>query len=406
MTDETIPTSRHQRKEKVENILGKNEDEPSDDASPSKTNAYTLKADTNLNNSLDGQSALFRSTFTPIFRLKPPAEYEDLGRCLSNLRSEDAVTGEFHLTALTLGRLFDRLVPPIPNLIRAYGLRSSEVAKSPSLNPQGGEEYGLFASRVGADGTSIWAAATLGTSAIAVHLLACMLASVWKTPEAVSIWMELIEARKRELLESDRLFHTSPTILMDLTRDHIAKWHASAKAWLLTADQANESRRRKLLQVADSLGIQVSTSRILRENVVDAWTSAMTIMDKLIHGVPQSVVTGAPLVGMAAWHLYPDMIAFTKNAEVWEIKQKDDLIHPGGILTVGIEDSRRRGDGIVWSLPLANLRYYGTPEISEACLSSQKSRIPVTRLTYVAIGKNNPSILLSLDLIQVHATWN
>jgi hypothetical protein len=386
MADEVVSSYHDLRNEIAENSNMSNEEGASNNTSNYETNAIRRIGYTNLYHALDGQSAILKSKLSPIFTLKPPAEYEELGRCLSNLRSEDAEAGEIHLTALTLARLFDRLVPRIDHLVRAYGLRSSEIAKSPSLNPQGGEKYGLFASRVGADGTSIWAAATLGNSAIAVHLLACMLASVWKTPQAISIWMELIEARKRELLESDRLFQVSQTIPMELTRDHIAKWHASAKAWLLTADQANESRRKRLLQVADSLGLSVSTSRILRENVIESWTSAMTTIDKLIQGIPQSVVTGAPLVGMAAWHLYPDMIAFTQDSEVQEIKQKDDLVDPGGILTVGIEDSRRRGQGIVWSLPLANLRYYGNPEISETCLSSQKSRIPVTQLIYVAIG--------------------
>jgi hypothetical protein len=34
---------------------------------------------------------------------------------------------------------------------------------------------GIFSDFTGADGTSIWAAATSGSGAISVHLLACML---------------------------------------------------------------------------------------------------------------------------------------------------------------------------------------------------------------------------------------
>ena len=40
--------------------------------------------------------------------------------------------------------------------------------------PPGSKSDGPFADHVGADSTTIWAAATSGTEAIAVHLLACM----------------------------------------------------------------------------------------------------------------------------------------------------------------------------------------------------------------------------------------
>lgn len=50
----------------------------------------------------------------------------------------------------------------------------------------------MFADHVGADGTSLWAAATSGKSTITVHLLGCMIARIWKAAEAVSIWTELV----------------------------------------------------------------------------------------------------------------------------------------------------------------------------------------------------------------------
>lgn len=51
----------------------------------------------------------------------------------------------------------------------------------------------MFASHLGADSTSIWAAVTSGPGAIAVHLLACMLARLFTDLEAISVWVELVE---------------------------------------------------------------------------------------------------------------------------------------------------------------------------------------------------------------------
>ena len=320
-----------------------------------------------------------------LFRVQPPVEYHEVGRLLSSQRKEEADVGKSHATAAKLGALFDGLVPPISHLIHAYGLRCSEIAKSPTFNPKGTEKYGLFASQVGADGTTIWAAATSGSSAIAVHLLACMLARIWDSPKAISIWMELIAVRKQTLASSGKLtdFHPSQ---ITLNREQIANWDASARAWCLTADQANERRQKQLRLIIDHLGLPVSPKLDLSESVIDAWKTAMVTIDKIIAGEPQSVQIGAPLLGLASWHLYPDMIVFGKDKEVKDVKQKDRLIPSGGIMTLGIEDTRREGSGIYWSLPLAHLRYYGDPVLCEASLHSSTSRVSIDQLIYVALG--------------------
>jgi hypothetical protein len=60
--------------------------------------------------------------------------------------------------------------------IRAYGTRVSAISANPYINPQGSDRQTLFASHIGTDSTSIWAAVTSSPGAIAIHLLACMLA--------------------------------------------------------------------------------------------------------------------------------------------------------------------------------------------------------------------------------------
>jgi hypothetical protein len=86
-----------------------------------------------------------------------------------------------------LGILFRSANHPVPNLIAAYGTKVSEIAKMPTLNPKGSRADGTFADLVGADGTSIWAATTSGSSPISVYLLACILAQMWTSQGATDI---------------------------------------------------------------------------------------------------------------------------------------------------------------------------------------------------------------------------
>jgi hypothetical protein len=122
-----------------------------------------------------------------LVKVEPPAEYKDLGLALSSKRRSAAESGPSHVVARRLGSLYQSILPSTPSLISAYGRRASEISKSPAVNPQGTAEHGAFQDFVGVDGTSIWAAATSGSAAVAVHLLACMLASVWSPSEATAM---------------------------------------------------------------------------------------------------------------------------------------------------------------------------------------------------------------------------
>lgn len=138
------------------------------------------------------------------------------------------------MTARKLGALFADDLPSTPNLANAYGLRVSEIAENPKLNPRGSDADGPLASHVGADGTSIWAAATSGKGAVAVHLLACMLARIWPAPEAISIWDELITARRellqKRLLEQEFHITTVAAAHLEIIRDKLAEWDSSARS--------------------------------------------------------------------------------------------------------------------------------------------------------------------------------
>ncbi|KAK7959054.1 uncharacterized protein PG986_003908 [Apiospora aurea] len=161
----------------------------------------------------------------------PRASTKALARlCQNAARERPKMDGPLHVTARKLGALFQSAWPKDPSLTQAYGLRSSEIAKLPEVNPRGTARHGLFADHVGADGTTIWAAATSGDEAITVHLLACMLARIWSRDEAVSIWSELVDAGKI-LLEEQIAMSESEYSLSDLTASRISIGRAQLDAW-------------------------------------------------------------------------------------------------------------------------------------------------------------------------------
>lgn len=170
-----------------------------------------------------------------ILKYDAPTEYRGLGEALSKRRRETAEDGPLHITARKLGALFQGAMPKVPHLIQTYGLRASEIAKSPELNPDASARHGIFADHVGPDGSTIWAAATSGGETITVHLLACMLARIWSREEAVSIWHELVESRKLHLQEDIAGSTTGFSVAdltasrIDITRSQLDAWDASAR---------------------------------------------------------------------------------------------------------------------------------------------------------------------------------
>lgn len=189
-----------------------------------------------------GAAATQESTFalaninfeSSLVKMVAPIEFRGLGSTLSSKRKRDAEEGSTHITARKLGALFADDLPNTPNLSHAYGLRVSEIAENPKFSPRGSYRDGPFIDNVGADGTSIWAAATSGRGALAVHLLACILARAWSSSEAISIWSEIIAARKSLLQSRVRRqeFHIGMVTVcqVHIERDGLAEWDASARS--------------------------------------------------------------------------------------------------------------------------------------------------------------------------------
>ena len=165
---------------------------------------------------------------------------------------------------------------------------------------------------MGIDGTSIWAAATSGRAAIAVHLLACMLARIWSGSEATSIWVELVEKRKAELSQGNisDIYHHPGLVAAQiiLSRDHLAAWDNSARTWLRAADQVKSLQQKQLMLIVKNISIPVDKNQgNTYRSVINAWTTALSSMEKIINGAPLRVHNGAILLGLSSWHIYPDL---------------------------------------------------------------------------------------------------
>ncbi|KAK4124620.1 hypothetical protein N657DRAFT_633657 [Parathielavia appendiculata] len=122
------------------------------------------------------------SKFITSAALEAPKEFSGVSQSLTEHRRENAESGALHPTARKLRALFDGVSPLVPELL---GKRVSEICDTQNIDP-----------------IDLWAAATSGTNAIAVHLLASMIAEVFDDVHAVSIRWELIERRKVEIQQT------------------------------------------------------------------------------------------------------------------------------------------------------------------------------------------------------------
>ena len=99
------------------------------------------------------------------------------------------------------------------------------------------------------------------------------------------------------------------------------------------------------------------------------------------------VQNGAVLLGLASWHLFPDMHVFVRDTHKM-VTQNDPVVPNAGVLTFGIEGQSPDGpeDGVRWALPLAHLRYYGYPVEAKATMSTNSVRLSLRDFHLVVLG--------------------
>jgi hypothetical protein len=325
-----------------------------------------------------------------LYKVEAPKEYLGLGNALSHSRRESAESGSSHRTARKLGALFEQLVPKTEELFKAYGTRVSEISVSqPKTNNNG--SHGAFHEHLGVDGTTIWAAATSGKSAIGMNLLACMLAELWDADEATSIWVELVAVRRQEIrsnCDGTEPSHFAPLAAAaeDISRVELREWDASARAWRDIARAARGLQHKQLELVVHNVPVLVDKETKAYQSVMRALKTAMTLADNLIKGMPHRVQSGAILLALLAWSIYPDMDVFG-GAQPKTIRQHDELISPGGKLTIGLESADPENqDGVHWSLYLEHLRFYGDPVLRQRTAGSDTSKVSFHDFKYAVLG--------------------
>ncbi|KAF2661025.1 hypothetical protein K491DRAFT_711278 [Lophiostoma macrostomum CBS 122681] len=326
-----------------------------------------------------------------LVKCEAPKEYQPLGNMLASMRKSDAETGTIHVTARKLGALFDGACPSTPALLQAYGSRASEITATAKSAESLEHSEAIFSAYAGVDGTSIWAAATSSTAALHVHLLACMLARIFDAAESVSIWVELVRERKRELAnrfengEQLPFSLTAAAAQNELPRTQLAQWDASARSWLRTADEIMKDRHDQLRVLLKCVDVNVNQEKAVFPSVMEAWRSALTTMENLISGQPQAAMNGSILVALSSWHLYPNMAVF--GNQNFEVVMDDEFLSSAGVLSIGFSVSGMpRESGVFWCLSLAHLRHYGRPVQTERVLRSDPTRITFSQFLLCSLG--------------------
>lgn len=156
--------------------------------------------------------------------------------------------------------------------------------------------------------------------------------------------------------------------------------------WLRTADSAKKLQQTQLMLVIGELSMNLNSELDLYHSVRNIWVKALTTVDKLVAGIPQSVQRADILLGISAWHLYPDMAVL--SVEVKNIYQRDTLIEQGGLLTIGQlqHHGHQTNTGVHWSLPLGHLRHHRKPVITSGRINSSSGRVTFNEFTQVALG--------------------
>ena len=347
-----------------------------------------------------------------LYKVDAPKEFKDVGNSLSVIRRERAEEGQAHVTARKLGALFESILPRTPELFSAYGVRASDIAQAASIGAEGRRSYGIFASQVGVDATTVWAAATSGRGAIASHLLACMLARIWDGPQATSIWMEIIDQRKREVQdEFDKLDFINLECLsaakQDISREQIREWDASARAWLRVADKIKAPQQKQMKLIVDNVDLKVNKKTATYESVLSAWKSSLSQMEALVSGISQTAQDGEVLLALTSWHLFPDLIVL--NPGSGHVRLNDPIFSNGALVTIGLEKSPAHTStcgGISWSLPLAQFRHYGAPVMSRQSLNStERWRISREEFLLVCLGSFIHGWGGTVDEVQPALRW-
>ncbi|CAN9352434.1 unnamed protein product [Alternaria alternata] len=221
-----------------------------------------------------------------------------------------------------------------------------------------------------------------------------MLARAWSGSQATSIWVEIVEARRQELRKQihegmyNDYTQVGLAVSADLTRTDLAQWDASARSWLQVADDELIRRQKQLMLIINNINMPVNhgTSNFSTyARVVEAWKTAVEALEKLLQGQPQRLSKGSVLLGLASWHLYPDLLILGES--VTAVDFKDPVIADCAQLTIGLwNPDIDKDEGVYWSLSLSHLRFYGDPVKVTSITTRDASRLDIEELHLLTMG--------------------
>ncbi|KEF54007.1 uncharacterized protein A1O9_09802 [Exophiala aquamarina CBS 119918] len=136
-----------------------------------------------------------------------------------------------------------------------------------------------------------------------------MLARAWEADKAISIWVELVNERQAEISQSiDDRPQFIPTFMaarQDITREELAKWDASARSWLHSAEGVKQRANKQMMLIVKNICVNVGEGKTTYQNVINVWRHSLVGMESLVQGRPQEAFNGSVLLALSAWHIYP-----------------------------------------------------------------------------------------------------
>ena len=155
-----------------------------------------------------------------------------------------------------------------------------------------------------------------------------------------------------------------------------------------SADSVRQKQYKQFLLIAQNVNAAIhGHEKSLYSNILHVWKTALSAMEGLILGRPHVVREAPVLLGLSAWHIFPDMVAFNSQPGSTTIKMKDALVKEGGILSLGFQDpGPHEPQGVCWSLSLAHHTFYGKPTLQTRRLDSDGSRLTLDEFILVCMG--------------------
>lgn len=122
----------------------------------------------------------------------------------------------------------------------------------------------------------------------------------------------MVAERKKQIIPENLAEPLSyPDLLasqIQISRDQLAEWDNSARAWLQRADEAKKTEQTQTRLILDNLNVCVNSMPTTYASVIEAWKSALLGLESLLKGVSQNLSNGGLLLALLSWHLFPDML--------------------------------------------------------------------------------------------------